>query len=335
MAYPMNPDFRKLVESMEEYGRLKHEYGSSDVEKALSAIGRELELALERLKNLPESGILRAKEPDGLHAIQALRADGPRRIWGKLDEARYMDRLQGALLGRMAGCTLGAPVEFWSIEAMERWAEYIGDSFPNQHYWSRIKNPNDLRYQKSPCEAYTLEKMDGVPVDDDIAYTLLGLLLAEEHGPDFTVENVGEAWLKYLPYACTAEDVALKNLKAGIPARKAADVGNPYCQWIGADIRSDPWGYIAPGWPEKAAAMAWTDASLSHRRNGIYGEMFFSAAISAAFAMDDPMEALRAGMTEIPRECALYKDVQWALDEAAISGITAKRGRLWTFVLRA
>ncbi len=37
---------------------------------------------------------------------------------------------------------------------------------------------------------------------------------------DFTVEDVGEYWLEHLPLACTAEDVALKNLKKGIAAKK-------------------------------------------------------------------------------------------------------------------
>lgn len=314
MAYPKGPDLNKLVEQIEEYTRLKHEYGAEDAGRLFADAGRKLEAVLERIKKLPVSDELMKKEPDGLGEIRALREAGPRRLWAKLDEPRYMDRLQGAFIGRMAGCTLGAPVEFWSVEAMEKWAEYIGDRFPNQHYWSRIKNPNELRYKRSAFEEYTLQKMDGVPVDDDIVYTLLGLLIAEEHGPDFTVEDVGAAWLKYLPYACTAEDVALKNLKAGMDPRMAANVGNPYCQWIGADIRSDPWGYMTPGWPEKAAEMAWNDATLSHRRNGVYGEMLFSAAIAAAFAVDDPLEAVRAGLTEIPAECALHADVLWALE---------------------
>jgi ADP-ribosylglycohydrolase len=315
MEYPKNPDFKKLVEFIEEYGRLKHEYGADGVEGILTEAGRMLEQAIERLKALPGSVSLRAKEPDSLPAIRELRAEGPRRIWKAMDERKYADRLHSALLGRMAGCTLGAPVELWSIDEMERWAAYIGDDFPNRHYWSRAKNPIALHYEKSLAEEYTLEKMSSVPVDDDIAYTLLGLLIAEEHGVVFTVEDVGAAWLKYLPYACTAEDVALKNLKAGIPAGKAADAGNPYCQWIGADIRSDAWGYIAPGCPEKAAEMAWTDATLSHRRNGVYGAMLFSAAISAAFSMDDPLEALRTGLTEIPRGGALHGDALWALAE--------------------
>jgi hypothetical protein len=49
----------------------------------------------------------------------------------------------------------------------------------------------------------------------------------------------------------TAEKVALDNLKKGMPAGKAAEKDNPFCEWIGADIRADPWGYLAPGWPER------------------------------------------------------------------------------------
>ncbi len=97
------------------------------------------------------------------------------------------------------------------------------------------------------------------------------------------------------------------------PAHRAGAANNPYCEWIGADIRADPWGYMAPGWPERAAEMAYTDASISHRRQGIYGEMFFAAAIAAAFATDDPVEALRIGLSEIPKNCTLARAVRWAL----------------------
>jgi len=155
--------------------------------------------------------------------------------------------------------------------------------------------------------------MRAVPADDDLGYTLLGLLILEAYGPAFTTEQVGEAWVKYLPIACTAEHLALENLKRGVPARRAGEKSNPYQELIGADIRCDPWAYAAPAWPEKAAEMAYRDAFLSHRRNGIYGAMFFAAAISAAFVLDDPLEALRVGLTEIPAKCRLAKDIRWAL----------------------
>ena len=237
-------------------------------------------------------------------------------MWDKFNKDTYMEKIAGAFIGRMAGCTLGAPVEFWPIEKMEALAEETGNAFPPSDYWTYVPEPAKKRYEMSPRESYTRNKMNGVPVDDDIIYTQLGLLIAEDHGVDFTIEDVGKAWLKYLPYACTAEEITLDNLKKGIIWDKAGEINNPYCEWIGADIRSDPWAYMAPGYPEKAAEMAYRDAYISHRRQGIYGEMYFSAAISAAFSVENPVEALELGLTEIPADCAMANAVRWALKKS-------------------
>jgi ADP-ribosylglycohydrolase len=316
MAYPKLPDFQSLTREIMLYSQLKHEYGSKEIQPLLKKAEADLKEAITKIKALPIDKKLAAAEPNGLPAIKALRPKGPRRIWLHLDTREYKERLEGALLGRIAGCTLGAPVEFWSIEAMELLAKELGTPFPPVDYWTRVPDPLSKRYGMSTREAYTREKMNGVPVDDDIAYTLLGLLIAEEYGPDFTVGDVGKAWVKYLPIACTAEALALENLKKGVPAERAGSKNNPYCEWIGADIRSDPWGYIAPGYPEFAADMAYRDAFISHRRQGIYGEMYFSAAIAAAFTVRDPVDALRIGLTEIPKDCAMAKAVRWALKVA-------------------
>jgi len=316
VPYPKMPNLKAIASDIELYVQLQHEYGAKGLEPVLAGAEKALRQALRKIKARPVDKALSTREPSGLPAIQALRPKGPRKLWQKFESELYAERIGGAFSGRMAGCTLGAPVEFWPIEDMEKWAAEIGDPFPPLDYWSSIPNPHRLRYSFSRNDAYTRGKMNGVPVDDDITYTLLGLLIVEDFGPDFTVADAGKAWLKYLPYACTAEDVALKNLKKGLAATKAGETENPFCEWIGADIRSDPWGYMAPAWPEKAAAMAYHDAYLSHRRQGIYGEMFFAATIAAAFAVEDPVEALRIGLTEIPRDCALAQAVKWALSAA-------------------
>lgn len=316
MNYPKISNCKNLLNQIEYYSQLKHEYGARGITPLLTGTERILKSVLGRMQQLPIDQARARQEPNNLRAIRQLRPSGPRRLWNRFDSAAYRDRIEGALLGRMAGCTLGAPVEGSPIENMQNLAKENGQEFPLTDYWIYVFWPYCKRYNMSPREAYTRSKMNGVPVDDDIAYTLLGLLVVEKFGPNFTVEQNGKAWMKYLPMACTAEKIALDNLKAGIPARKAGERDNPYCEWIGADIRSDPWGYMAPGWPEKAAEMAWRDAYLSHRRNGIYGEMFFAAAISAAFAVDDPMEALKIGLSEIPRDCAMAKAVRWAFQQA-------------------
>lgn len=316
MAYPAVPAFKALGDQLNLYTQLKHEYGARNVAPILKQAEAALNIAIKKLKALPIDKKLAAREPNDLRKIQALRPNGPRKIWPTLDTDLYRERLEGALLGRFAGCTLGAPVEFWEIKAMEDWAKELGQPFPPTDYWTEIPNRHHRRYSVSRCDSYTRNKMDGVPVDDDITYTLLGLLVLEDHGPDFTIEDVGKAWLKYLPYACTAERVALENLKKKVPAKLAGEKENPYCEWIGADIRSDPWGYLAPAWPERAAEFAYRDAYISHRRQGIYGEMFFSAAISAAFTVDHPVEALKIALTEIPKDCAMADGVRWALKVA-------------------
>lgn len=316
MAYPDLPDVRHLVERLTLYSQLKHERGAGSIEPILDRAADALRAAVEELKRLPEDEVLARREPSAYDAIRALRPDGPRRLSAAFDEARYRERVEGALLGRFAGCTLGAPVEMWAVERMAALAEETGMAFPPEDYWRYIPEPRTLRYQLSPREAYTRDRMDGVPVDDDVVYTVLGLLVAEAAGPDFTTDDVAAAWLRWLPYACTAEEIALDNLRAGVPAAVAAERDNPYCEWIGASIRADPWGYLAPGWPARAARMAYRDAYLSHRRQGLYGEMFFAAAIAAAFVVDDPVEALEIGLTEIPRACAFAGAVRWALDRA-------------------
>jgi len=316
MGYPKIPDYNKLINQLKTYSKYKHEYGSKGIQEILDKSFKDLDLSLEELTNLVEDVNMSIKEPDDLISIQKLRPNGPRMIWSKLDKDIYLDKLEGAFLSRMAGCILGAPVEFDSIDQMEKWAKYSEHSFPPTDYWTYTRNPYNVRYDKSDFLEYTKDGMTKVPVDDDIVYTILGLLIIEEYGNNFTTEEVGKMWVKHLPYACTAEDIALKNLKQGIKATSTADYNNPYKEWIGADIRSDAFAYIAPGYPEKAASMAYHDAFLSHRRNGIYGEMFFAAAQSAAFTVDNAEEAFRIGLSEIPKDCSLSKDILWALEES-------------------
>ncbi|MDX9973457.1 MAG: ADP-ribosylglycohydrolase family protein [FCB group bacterium] len=309
------PYFTDIQDSLNEllhWADLRHEQGI-DVRETLASLRRELKLGRAKLEQSKPDAKALAREPNGLDAIRALRPAGPRKLWDAYPGAkRLKSRMAGAWLGRAAGCTLGVPVEGWPVEDMARLAKRNGQAFPPTDYWTAHPTPDRVQYEKSVVQHYLRGSMKCVPVDDDLTYTLLGLLILEEYGPNFTTEDVGKAWMKYLPVACTAEDVALKNLKAGVPTKKVGEKSNPFQEWIGADIRSDPWGYAAPGWPERAAELAYRDAFISHRQNGIYGEMYFSAVIAAAFAVDSPIEALKIGLGEIPRGCRLAKDLQWA-----------------------
>jgi len=259
----------------------------------------------ERLETEPGLDQL---EPDTLKDIRSARMRGPRTLDLDLDEERLYDKMLGALLGRGAGCILGIPVEGMSRARIEVWARKIGQNYPLDGYWK--ETPAHGHHYVEPIEHFLRGKITHIGSDDDLAYTILGLLILEECGLEFTTADVGRMWLKYLPMACTAEKVALDNLRAGVKPPRTAIKDNPYAEWIGADIRSDPWGYAAAGMPELAAELAYRDATLSHIKTGVYGAMFFSAAIAAAFVVDDPMECIRIGLTEIPKRSRLAQTIR-------------------------
>ncbi|MCL2518834.1 MAG: ADP-ribosylglycohydrolase family protein [Oscillospiraceae bacterium] len=295
------------------YSDLKIEYGAdNEVKKIYDELLKTIGEYTKQIDKLEKPSL---KEPNDLETIKSLRTDGPRKLWDKIPDDIY-DKMAGAVLGRFAGCILGVPVEGMSVEAMRKLAGDTNTAFPPVDYWNGVYNMEGIQYGKTLRKKYTKSAMESVGVDDDVTYTLLGLLILEKYGYNLTTEDVGKAWLELLPVACTAEDVALKNLKKGISAYEAADIDNPFVQWIGADIRSDPWAYACAGYPEKAAELAHKDAYLSHRRNGIYGAMFFAAVEAAAFAVGTAEEAVRIGLSEIPSECALYNDIVWALEKS-------------------
>ena len=315
MAYSKYPDWngcRRLMEQIEMHALMKYESDAPGLNGCIDGVKQSLEGWLDRVKALPADETIAQFEPDSLEAIRRLRPAGPRRMWGVFDAARYEDRIQGALLCRFAGCTLGALAEGWPVERMEKWAQEIGDPFPPTDYWTKTPEPYTVRYNRSRFEEYTRDKMDGVPADDDIAYTLLGLMMLEKYGLDFTTDDSAHMWNEYLHWVFVDMEIPLIKWRNGIPALHMAD-GNPYGQFICADIRCDPFGYVLPGRPEDAAALAYKDSYASHRRNGLYGGMFFAAAISAAFAVEHPIEAIKAGLAEIPYDSELARAVRWAL----------------------
>ena len=60
--------------------------------------------------------------------------------------------------------------------------------------------------------------------------------------------------------------------------------------------------------------MAHRDASISHVKNGIYGEMLVAAMLAGAAATDNLEEIIRIGLSEIPHTSRLYKRITRQLD---------------------
>jgi ADP-ribosylglycohydrolase len=244
------------------------------------------------------------QEPSTLPEIRSLRADGPRRL--PVDDSLLADKMLGAWQGRIAGCILGAVVEGKPREYIDRYLAAAGmddltDFFPRLDPLPEWADEGWLRSER--VEHAVAGRITHAIRDDDIDYTILGLHYVEKYGPGFTPDNVADEWLFLLPInqIYTAEHVAYKNLVNGIRPPDCASHRNPYREWIGAQIRADAFGYVNAGNPESAAAMAFRDASISHTRNGIYGEMWSAAMIAAAFSTSDPRAAIEIGLSEIPR----------------------------------
>jgi ADP-ribosylglycohydrolase len=175
--------------------------------------------------------------------------------------------------------------------------------------------PPEFMLNPEPDGAF-LGEIHGAPPDDDTDYTFLALHLLETYGLDFTTTHVATEWMTHLTYfrTYTAERMAYRNLVCSIPPADAAECLNPLREFIGGRIRADLYGFVAPGRPELAAALAYKDVSLSHTKNGIYGAMFWAAMIAWAFVTPDIEEIIRVGLSEIPRSCRLAEAVQDTLE---------------------
>lgn len=290
---------------------------------------------LARTGSLPFKDSGRMVEPDGLADI---RAACPKTCAPSACDAGGVDiedAVRGAWLGRVGGCLLGKPVEGLT-------ARQIGAILAEQDNWplrGYIRRPTDAlvaaeRIAASEHRTY-IDVIDGVPEDDDINYTVIGLLVMEQFGLGFTPEDVAGTWLARLPLlsTCTAERVAYRNVALGILPPASARHGNPYREWIGAQIRADAYGYAALGDPRLAAELAWRDASVSHIANGLYGAMWAAAMIAFAPFADSPRAIIERGLGEIPEPARLAVDlravVAWHDAGAAYDEAVARLHARW------
>ncbi len=260
----------------------------------------------DELDGLEPASDFAYQEPSELAAIRELRPAGVRRMSVALSEDEVRDRIYGAWLGRAAGCTLGKPVEGWPRERIDKYLASVG-ALPLDNY---IPYTEDViaRHLRSS----TRDNIAGMARDDDMDYPILGLLALESRGAEFTPRNMANVWLNYMPFSLlyTAENNAYRNFVNGFWPPLSASWRNPFREWIGAQIRADIFGYVTPGWPEKAAEFAFRDASISHVKNGIYGEMFVAAMLAAGFVTNDITEIIEIGLAEIPANCRLAEAVR-------------------------
>lgn len=256
-------------------------------------------------------------------------------LLGTAPEERVLD----AWLGRAAGNLLGKPVEKIPREGIREILQSSGQ-WPLTQYvtavgvpegvlgrwpWNRRSKPTSLR-----------EVINGMPEDDDLNFAILALQLVEKHGDGLTTEDVALAWLNDLPAGrvFTAERVAYRNLLDGVDPLRAALVRNPFREWIGAQIRTDVYGWVNPGDRTAAARLALADARLSHTGAGVDGAIWVAAMSAAAMVLDDPVAVAESGLEAIAADGELARAVRFGLSLAgtgmdeALDALHAQYGHL-------
>ena len=231
-------------------------------------------------------------------------------------------RIRGAWQGRVSGCILGKPVEVLSFQqGHSGLAVYLEDvaALPLRDYVPLEEGSLVDELGRACCRGHITR----AEPDDDINYTVVALLLLEEHGAEFGTADVARAWLHLVPAGATwtaeraAYRILLDNMDDefvnGAPPGfdLVACSANEYNEWIGAQIRADLYGWVCPGRPALAADLARRDASLSHRGDGVYGAMFIAALGSVLPATPDLDTAIDAALAKIPKNCGAAAAVRF------------------------
>ena len=199
----------------------------------------------------------------------------------------FKDRIKAAWMSQLIGAAMGTMVEGYTSENLY---EAFGDV---KDY---IREPNTY--------------------NDDITFEIAFLDAFKEKGYDVTSKDIALSWIGLIPCGWSAEELALRNIRAGFMPPESAKFNNPFNEWIGAQMRGAICGMVAPGDPRLAAKLAWIDGEVSHINNGILGEVFNAIMASLAFVMDDVKEIVKTAISLIPKDSEYYSVVSFAYESS-------------------
>lgn len=312
-----------MLPTLEQLHRLVH-----DAIGVLESTGRDVVGLEDELLALPESydAVVRFAEALGDRPMRedwpyvepvawddVLAECDPARGTGPLGSARGRDatdirgRIRAGWEASVCGCQLGKQLEIMPTlaqlcEALTKVGQWPIDDYVTEEALVALGKRNGtgpIRGERGPAHA-----------DDDQNYTVLGLLVLEQHGADFTHDHLRNLWEWNLPILTTYGPE-----RRGLAAWSVADARKPTDGklhplydllvfgdvWCGAQIRADAYGYASPGDPQRAAELTYRDATLNHRHTGAYATAWTAAAIAAAFVVDDPLDIFRVAQQYIPQ----------------------------------
>lgn len=272
----------------------------------------------DEIRTLPMQADWPYEEPSDWESILASLPDPPKKK--PIDPERAAAKVRTGFLSSVCGCILGKPIEFNpSLADIREGFSKVGE-WPIRDYISLAAL--DTLGRKQLCWKTTCrETIRFAASDDDLNYSVMGMLNLEENGENFTQNQLATLWGRRLaPHFCWGPEREML-LRIGVhdPGGEVYDPEWP--DWLnrgselcGAMIRADAYGYACPGDPLRAAKMAWRDAAMTHRKNGIYGTMFAAAAIAAACTAETPAEIFEQALRCVPPKSRFAERVSRGLE---------------------
>lgn len=260
------------------------------------------------------------------------KASGTKKSPGAMRELAwdtYVDKVEGAWMGKMIGVTFGQPWEFnylgtpigfdvtdWPLSPT-RMKDYRARAENKKDWDEAVTTEADnqkIFIHKSFVEDSEREHPSfGAPDNDDIYINLLFLHCLRRYGIEVDPVTVAHEWDARIRQVWHANDAGLANIRKGIlPPLSGNPRYNPHADDIDFQIESDIFGMIAPGMPGVSNQYGERMGHIMNYGDGVYGGMFISAMYTQAFFAADVREVVEMGLKAIPEQsnyAQLIRDV--------------------------
>ncbi len=231
----------------------------------------------------------------------------------------YVDKVEGAWMGKMIGVTFGQPWEFnylgtpigfditdWPLSPT-RMKEFRARKSNKEDYDDPVTK--EAESQKIHMNFKFVEDSErehpsfGSPDNDDIYINLLFLYCLRRYGIEVDPVTVAHEWDAKIRQVWHANDAGLANIRKGIlPPLSGNPRYNLHADDIDFQIESDIFGMIAPGMPHVSNQYGDRMGHIMNYGDGVYGGMFISAMYTQAFFESNVREVVEKGLKAIPAQ---------------------------------
>lgn len=250
----------------------------------------------------------------------------------EIDWDTYLDKVQGAWLGKMIGVTFGAPWEFqyqgtpigfditdWPLSPT-RMKDYRQRATNKPGDWTPITSETENQRVHINLDFMLDSEKEhpsfGIPDNDDIYINLLFLYSLRRYGIEVAPVTVAREWDKKIRRVWHANDAGLANIRKGImPPGSGNPRYNLHADDIDFQIEADIFGMITPGLPQVSNRYCDRMGHIMNYGDGVYGGMFIAAMYAQAFFAGNISEVVESGLKAIPPK-SLYAQtirdvIQW------------------------